>query len=45
MVVVCCLLFVVCCLKITMLLRGKSTISTGPFSSSQTARLPEGKVH
>ena len=28
--------------KITMLFMGKSTISTGPFSSSQTVSLPEG---
>ena len=29
----------------TMLLMGKSTISTGPFSMSQTVSLPEGKVY
>ena len=28
----------------TMLLMGKSTISTGPFSSSQTVSLPEGNL-
>jgi hypothetical protein len=28
--------------KITMLLMGKLTISTGPFSMSQTVCLPEG---
>jgi hypothetical protein len=28
-----------------MLLMGKSAISTGPFSSSQTVSLPEAKSH